>query len=81
MSDKKYAIVQISGGLGKHIALTAGLQAIKNNYPDREIIAVVAWPELFANLPMVLETPKEEGDNHDMDGVNLTTLRDLLQSN
>jgi hypothetical protein len=53
MSDKKYAIVQISGGLGKHIALTAGLQAIKNNHPDREIIAVVAWPELFANLPMV----------------------------
>ncbi|NBT63571.1 MAG: deoxyribonuclease IV, partial [Planctomycetia bacterium] len=35
----------------------------------------------FANLPMVLETPKEEGDNHDMDGVNLTALRDLLQSN
>ena len=34
----------------------------------------------FANLPMVLETPKEEGDTHDMDGVNLTALRDLLQS-
>jgi len=53
MSDKKYAIVQISGGLGKHIALTAGLQVIKNNYPDRDIIAVVAWPELFASLPFV----------------------------
>jgi hypothetical protein len=53
MSDKKYAIVQISGGLGKHIALTAGLQVVKNNYPDREIIAVVAWPELFASLPFV----------------------------
>jgi hypothetical protein len=53
MSDKKYAIVQISGGLGKHIALTAGLQVVKNNYPDREIIAIVAWPELFASLPFV----------------------------
>jgi len=30
---------------------------------------------------MVLETPKEEGDDHDMDGVNLTALRGLLQSN
>ena len=53
MSDRKYSIVQISGGLGKHIALTAGLQAVKNNYPDREIVALVAWPELFANLPFV----------------------------
>ena len=53
MSKKKYAIVQISGGLGKHIALTAGLQALKNNHPDREIIVVAAWPELFVNLPMV----------------------------
>lgn len=53
MADKKYAIVQISGGLGKHIALTAGLQVIKNAHPDRKLIAVVAWPELFANLPFV----------------------------
>ena len=53
MSNEKYAIVQISGGLGKHIALTAGLQVIKRTYPDRKLIALVAWPELFANLPFV----------------------------
>ena len=53
MSDKKYCIFQVQGGLGKHIAATAVAQAIKNNYPDRELICVVAWPELLASLPFV----------------------------
>jgi len=53
MSEKKYSIFQIQGGLGKHIAATAVAQAIKNNYPDRELIVVCAWPELWANLPFV----------------------------
>ena len=53
MSDKKYSIFQIQGGLGKHIAATAVGQAIKNNHPDRELVVVCAWPELWANLPFV----------------------------
>jgi hypothetical protein len=53
MSDKKYSIFQIQGGLGKHIAATAVAQAIKNNHPERELIVVCAWPELWANLPFV----------------------------
>jgi deoxyribonuclease IV len=32
----------------------------------------------FRNHAMVLETPKEEGDNEEMDAVNLKTLRDLV---
>jgi deoxyribonuclease-4 len=32
----------------------------------------------FRNRPMVLETPKEEENNSDMDSVNLATLRGLL---
>jgi deoxyribonuclease-4 len=32
----------------------------------------------FRHHPMILETPKEEGDQVDMDAVNLTTLRGLL---
>ena len=32
----------------------------------------------FRNRPMILETPKEEGDEGDMDAVNLATLRGLL---
>jgi deoxyribonuclease-4 len=31
----------------------------------------------FRDRPMILETPKEEGDNRDMDTVNLATLQDL----
>ena len=53
MSDKKYSIFQVNGGLGKHIAATAVAQAIKNNHPDRELVCVVAWPELWASLPFV----------------------------
>ena len=32
----------------------------------------------FRTRPMILETPKEEGDNKDMDDINLATLRGLL---
>jgi hypothetical protein len=53
MADKKYAIFQISGGLGKHIAATAVAQVIKRTYPDRELVCLVAWPELWASLPFV----------------------------
>jgi hypothetical protein len=53
MADKKYSIFQINGGLGKHIAATAVAQAIKTAHPDRELIVVCAWPELWSNLPFV----------------------------
>jgi deoxyribonuclease-4 len=33
----------------------------------------------FRNRPMVLETPKEDGDESDMDAVNLATLRGLVR--
>jgi len=53
MAEKKYAIFQIQGGLGKHIAATAVAKAIKAAYPERELIVVCAWPELWASLPFV----------------------------
>ena len=53
MSDKKYAIFQVMGGLGKNIAATAVAQVIKKAYPDRELVCLVSWPELWANLPFV----------------------------
>ena len=34
----------------------------------------------FADRPMILETAKEEGDNDDMDTVNLGMLRGLVRS-
>ncbi len=45
--------MQIQGGLGKHIAATAVAQVIKRTYPDRELVIVCAWPELWASLPFV----------------------------
>ena len=47
----KFAIFHIEGGLGKHIAATAVAKCIKNNHPDRELIIVCAYPEIFLNLP------------------------------
>lgn len=35
----------------------------------------------FRNRPMILETPKEEGDESDMDAVNLAILRGLISNN
>jgi hypothetical protein len=50
---KKYSIFHLEGGLGKHIAATAVAKCIKNNFPDRELIIVSAWPQIFINLPFV----------------------------
>ena len=49
----KYSIFHLEGGLGKHVAATAVAKAIKSNHPDRELIVVCAWPELFLNLSFV----------------------------
>ena len=50
---KQYSLFHIEGGLGKHIAATAVACAIKSNHPDRELIVVCAYPEIFLNLPFV----------------------------
>ena len=50
---KQYSLFHIEGGLGKHIAATAVARAIKSNHPDRELIVVCAYPEIFLNLPFV----------------------------
>ena len=34
----------------------------------------------FRNRPMILETPKEEGAEKEMDAINLATLRGLVRS-
>lgn len=53
MSEEKYVVAQCQGGWGKHILFTAFLQVVQKAHPDRKIIAVCAWPELFAALPFV----------------------------
>lgn len=50
---KKYSIFHLQGGIGKHVAATAIAKVIKNNYPDRKLIVVCAYPDIFINLPYV----------------------------
>lgn len=53
MDNNGYSIFHVEGGLGKHVASTAVAKCIKNNHPDRELIIVCAYPEIFLNLPYV----------------------------
>ena len=50
---KKYSIFHLQGGIGKHVAATAVARAIKNNHPDRKLIVVCAYPDIFINLDFV----------------------------
>lgn len=53
MKKSKYCIFHIQGGIGKHVAATAVAKAIKNNYPDRQLIVVCVFSEIFINLSFV----------------------------
>lgn len=49
----EYSIFHVQGGIGKHVASTAVAQAIKNNYPNRKLVVVCAYPEIYLNLDFV----------------------------
>lgn len=51
--NQKYSIFHIQGGIGKHIAATAVAKCIKNNYPDRKLIVVCVYTDIFINIPFV----------------------------
>lgn len=48
---EKYAVFEVQGGIGKHIAFTGVLDAYKKAKPDRKIIVSCAWPEIFLGNP------------------------------
>jgi hypothetical protein len=50
---RRYSIFHIQGGLGKHIAATAVAKCIKNNHPDRDLIVVCPYTDIFINLKYV----------------------------
>ena len=49
-------IFQVDGGLGKSIASTAVIAAIKNHYKKSKIIVVSPYPDVFLNNPNVYRT-------------------------
>jgi hypothetical protein len=46
-------IFQIDGGIGKCLASTAVVRAIRNKYPEDTLIVVTGWPDVFINNPRV----------------------------
>ena len=48
-----YSIFHVEGGLGKNVAATAVAKAIKSNHPERELVVVCSYPEVFLHLPFV----------------------------
>mgnify|MGYP003133017064 CR=1 FL=1 len=51
--QEKFVIFNPEGGLGKIIASTAVANAINTKYPDRKLIVVTPWPEVYLNNPIV----------------------------
>jgi hypothetical protein len=49
ISQEKYFIWHIQGGMGKNIAGTSLVKSIKERYPDRKLIMVTSWPEVYLN--------------------------------
>ena len=50
---EKYFVWHVQGGLDKNVAATSLCQDIKTTYPDRKLIMVVSWPEVFLNHPNI----------------------------
>ena len=50
---EKYIVWHIEGGLGKNVAATALLPSLAKTYPDRKIVVVASYPEVFLNHPNV----------------------------
>ena len=48
-----YSIFHIEGGIGKNILATAVIESLKKSDPEREIIIVSAWPQVWFNNPNV----------------------------
>ena len=54
----KYCVFFVQGGIGKHIAATAVAEGIKKKYPDRNLIVLCSFPEVFLNNPLVYRVYK-----------------------
>ena len=48
-----FIIISISGGVGKNILATAFVKAVKNQYPEMNIIVLTAWKEVWMFNPNV----------------------------
>jgi len=47
---EKYVIWEVKGGLGKNVAATSLIKPLSEKYPDRDLILVASYPEIFLNF-------------------------------
>jgi uncharacterized phage-like protein YoqJ len=46
---ESYLVWHIEGGLGKNMAATSLIESLHDRYPDRKIIIVASYPDVFIN--------------------------------
>lgn len=51
--ENRYAIIQIEGGVGKNVMATAVVRAIAKAHPERKIVVVTAYPEVWDCNPRI----------------------------
>lgn len=49
----KYIVFQIEGGIGKNVVATAVIRSISRRYPDRKILIMTAYPEIWECNPLI----------------------------
>jgi hypothetical protein len=54
----QYSVFHIEGGIGKNIVATNVARNIKKTYPDRELVVVSPYPEVFVHNPDVYRVYK-----------------------
>ena len=47
--EEKYIVWHIEGGLGKNVAATSLMKTLKERHPNRKLIVVATYPEIFLN--------------------------------
>lgn len=50
-NQDKYVVVHVEGGLGKNVAATALIDGINKKYPDRKLVLVCSYPQVFLYHP------------------------------
>jgi len=53
ISDEKYVVLHVEGGLGKNVAATALINGINKKYPDRKLVLVCSYPQIFLYHPNI----------------------------
>jgi len=53
MSQDKYVVFHVEGGLGKNVASTAVIKSIAEKYKDRKLVVMASFPEVFLNNPYI----------------------------